>query len=166
MREAATAEVEVKDIDFEVFRLLLEYLYTGHVTVTPRLAAPLLLAAERYMVYSLQHDCVRAFVSELSSASLWEAMALADNLHIMPPPVDTLLAAADALVPALVLREAVIDYLCQTDELVELVQQQEFVAHAAVIVPRLEARLETRLAFAIANAQAEGTIASDGIGEA
>ena len=33
MRESATAEVEVKDIDFEVFRLLLEYLYTGHVAV-------------------------------------------------------------------------------------------------------------------------------------
>lgn len=44
----------MKDIDFDVFRLLLEYLYTGEVVVPPRLAAQLLLAAERYMVYSLQ----------------------------------------------------------------------------------------------------------------
>ncbi|KAL3923183.1 MAG: hypothetical protein SGPRY_004305, partial [Prymnesium sp.] len=47
-------QVEVVDVDFEVFRLLLEYLYTGDVVVPPRLAAQLLLAAERYMIYPLQ----------------------------------------------------------------------------------------------------------------
>mmetsp|Transcript_79383 Transcript_79383/g.237891 ORF Transcript_79383/g.237891 Transcript_79383/m.237891 type:complete len:119 (+) Transcript_79383:144-500(+) len=110
------------------------------------------------MVYPLQHECVRSFISELSSSSLWQAMQLADNLHILPPD-SAPPAAHEAPVPALVLREAVIDFLCGTDELSELIAQPDFVAHAAVIVPRLEARLETRLAFAIANAQAEGAAA-------
>ena len=63
----------MKDLDYDVFRLLLEYLYTGEAHVPHRLAAPLLLAAERYMVYPLQHECVRSFISELSSSSLWQA---------------------------------------------------------------------------------------------
>ena len=49
MREAATAAVKVDGIQYEVFRLLVTYLYTGEAHVPPHLAAALLLACERYM---------------------------------------------------------------------------------------------------------------------
>lgn len=57
------------DIEFEVFRALIGYLYTGEAEVTPEMAAPLVLAAERYMVHALQLECVHVIVGALGTAA-------------------------------------------------------------------------------------------------
>ena len=143
MREAATAAVKVDGIQYEVFRLLVTYLYTGEAHVPPHLAAALLLACERYMVYPLQLDCATVLVQTFAPDQLWELLSVASSLHLPPPPEPP----PDQPRPAEVLRDAAVHFLCESPNLPALVAADEFARFAEEIVPRVHEVLQARLAY-------------------
>ena len=119
-------QVEVVDVSYDVFKLLLGYLYTGDADVPAELAAPLVLLAERYMVYPLQLECVRTLIANLTSPrALWETLDIASSLHL-PPPAD---APEGAAPPADELLGAAVAYFCSSHrEVAALVGAPEFAA--------------------------------------
>lgn len=151
MTEASTAVVEVVDVQYEVMHLLLEYLYMGAVEVPLSLAPQLLLAAERYMVYPLQLDCVAVLQAGLCAETIWTTFALADSLH-MPPPLPPEPGAPPAASPAELLRDACAGFLLQSEQLEQLLASDDFHVNGHDLIPRLERRLVARLA----TAQGEG----------
>ena len=143
MKEAATAAVKVEGIEYDVFRLLVTYLYTGEVHVPAHLASSLLVAAERYMVYPLQIDCAHVLVQSFGADQLWELLSVASSLHLPPPPDFPMEHAR----PADVLRDAAVHFLCEAADLPALVANDAFGAFAEEIVPRMHEILQTRLLF-------------------
>ena len=141
MREATHgAPIRVEGVAFEVFKALVAYLYTGEAEVPPHLAAPLLLATERYMVYPLQLECAHALVAEADFGpdELWQALGIAASLQLPPPPEQP----PELPSPAEVLRDAATRYVCDAaaaarPSLQALVAADEFVAYASDLVPRL-----------------------------
>ena len=133
MTETSSAVVEVVGIQYEVMRLLLEYLYLGRAHVPLSLAPELLLAAERYLVYSLQLDCVAVLQAGLCVDNLWQSFALADSLHMPPPPAEQ--GAPYASPPAELLREACVDFLLRSAQLAQLIGSDEFYACRDELVP-------------------------------
>ena len=82
MRETRTphATIVVEDVSYEVFKLLVAYLYTGEAEVPPHLASEVLLACERWMCYPLQLECAHLMVQSLCAETLW-----GDSLRIHRP---------------------------------------------------------------------------------
>jgi speckle-type POZ protein len=67
-KERCSSTVEIDDIDSQVFRQLLRYMYTG---TAPQLeedsmTEPLFLAADKYQVEGLKLSCVNRLISKLS----------------------------------------------------------------------------------------------------
>ena len=67
-KEGCSSTVEIDDIDSQVFRQLLRYMYTG---TAPQLeedsmTEPLFLAADKYQVEGLKLSCVNSLISKLS----------------------------------------------------------------------------------------------------
>lgn len=59
MRETSEKEITIQNISYEVFRAVLEYLYSGRVRVTQgRLAVDLLKAADMFRIDGLRNLCV------------------------------------------------------------------------------------------------------------
>ncbi|KAL1500249.1 hypothetical protein AB1Y20_012917 [Prymnesium parvum] len=57
MRETSQAEIEVPDVELEVFRKLLEHLYTDTEEIPQEIALPLFAAADRFGVERLRRLC-------------------------------------------------------------------------------------------------------------
>ena len=145
MREAtSSAAIQVEGISYDVFRLLVSYLYTGEVDVPPHLAAPLLLAAERYMVYPLQLECAHTLVQQaLNNDNLWEMLSVAASLSLPAPPEQPPEPS-----PSEVLRDAAVQFLCDGGaDLPRMVGADEFVSFAEELIPRIHELLHARLTF-------------------
>ena len=145
MREAtSSAAIQVEGISYDVFRLLVSYLYTGEVDVPPHLAAPLLLAAERYMVYPLQLECAHTLVQQaLNNDNLWEMLSVAASLSLPAPPEQPPEPS-----PSEVLRDAAVQFLCDGGaDLPRMVGADEFVGFAEELIPRIHELLHARLTF-------------------
>ncbi|GBG28284.1 Kelch domain-containing protein 10 [Hondaea fermentalgiana] len=66
MREDLAKVIELPDIQYDVFRAVVEYLYTDAVEVTPELAVPLLVASERYILPRLKSLCEVAIFKSIT----------------------------------------------------------------------------------------------------
>ena len=157
MRETAdkATAISVEGISYDVFRLLVAYLYTGEAQVPPHLASALLLACERYICYPLQLECALVMVQSLSADTLWEMLSVGAALQLPPPTEEQQGGAAPDLEdsepgvarsPVEVLRDAVVRFFCESGELPRLAGADEFAMFAEDLVPRLHEVVRARMA--------------------
>lgn len=80
MRETASGEIEVPDVDPDAFRGLLEYLYGG---VRPKsmdkIAMNLFVIADKYGLMNLRDICESSIISNLGAGTVVDALVLADK---------------------------------------------------------------------------------------
>ena len=80
MRETASGEIEVPDVDPDAFRGLLEYLYGG---VRPKsmdkIAMNLFVIADKYGLMNLRDICESSIISNLGAGTVVDALLLAEK---------------------------------------------------------------------------------------
>ncbi|KAL8092696.1 hypothetical protein AgCh_034812 [Apium graveolens] len=65
-REREAKDIEISDIKWEVFELMIRYIYVGSVHVTLNVAYDLLEAADKYHLDGLKHQCEHFIAQDLS----------------------------------------------------------------------------------------------------
>lgn len=80
MEERKHNRVEISDVDHEVFREMLRFIYTGKAANLERMADDLLAAADKYALERLKVMCEEALCTNLSTENSAEVLILAD-LH-------------------------------------------------------------------------------------
>ncbi|XP_047084824.1 BTB/POZ and MATH domain-containing protein 1-like [Lolium rigidum] len=81
----STAELEIEDMDVEVVRTLIEFIYKNRLPEKKRLletaamAERLLVAADRYMVEKLKRICEEALCKHIGMSSVADTLALAER---------------------------------------------------------------------------------------
>jgi len=84
MQEAASGVVDVKDVDADIFRRLLRFIYGGVLSQPSKeTAAPLLAAAQKYGLEPLKESCAHAIADEVTVENACEILLLADA-HACP----------------------------------------------------------------------------------
>ena len=79
--EASNRSVTVEDIEPDVFRQLLHYLYTGDADVeNEELTEPLYIAADKYQIHSLKYWCSSELSETVSNENAARLLAIA-HLH-------------------------------------------------------------------------------------
>lgn len=77
MRESLCVKIEVKDVSYDVFLAMLEFLYTDSVSdISPSIAIPLMVASEQYLLdrlKSLCQDQIRKSISVENVVSIFLA---------------------------------------------------------------------------------------------
>jgi speckle-type POZ protein len=83
MADGTTAELRVDDMDAEVFKTLLRFMYTDSPPLLE--AAPaaerLLVAADRYQLEKLKNICEEALCQHIDMSSVAATLALAERHH-------------------------------------------------------------------------------------
>lgn len=80
MEEARTSTVEVSDIDADVFKEFLRYIYTGHVEHIDRVAICLISAADKYGVLTLKSLCMESLCDNINRSTVIDILIVA-HLH-------------------------------------------------------------------------------------
>ena len=81
MEEASNQSVTIEDIEPDVFRQLLHYLYTGDADVeNEELTEPLYIAADKYQISSLRNWCSSELSETVSNENAVRLLAIA-HLH-------------------------------------------------------------------------------------
>jgi len=81
MREASAAEVDVPDVPLEVFRKLLEHLYTDTDAIPSEIALPLFSAADRFGVERLRQLCIARIQADMDVDSACTILSVAAEHH-------------------------------------------------------------------------------------
>ena len=88
MKEAATGEVEIEDVQPDIFKQLLHYIYSGRLStpLTETTAQPLFVAADKYDINDLKEECVFFLltcvrVDNAISLFVWAHLHSVDELH-------------------------------------------------------------------------------------
>jgi hypothetical protein len=84
MKESTQTEVSLEDMSYDVFRALLEHLYTDRVDVTSEIALELFAAADFLGVEQLKSICVSKIESELSVDTVCHTLTVADKHSATP----------------------------------------------------------------------------------
>lgn len=65
--EATTGQVDISDIEFEVFKELLHYIYSGRIEkpLTQEMAQSLFVAADKYEIVDLKDECSEIVISNM-----------------------------------------------------------------------------------------------------
>jgi speckle-type POZ protein len=80
-----TAELQIEDMDVEVVRTLIEFIYKNRLPEKKRLletaamAERLLVAADRYMLEKLKRICEEAMCKHIGMSSVADTLALAER---------------------------------------------------------------------------------------
>lgn len=80
MEERKQNRVEIADVDHEVLREMLRFIYTGRATCLDKMADDLLAAADKYALERLKVMCEEALCTNLSIDNVADTLILAD-LH-------------------------------------------------------------------------------------
>ena len=82
MQESKTGKVDIKDVQPEIFKQLLHYIYSGRIStpLTEYTARPLFVAADKYDVEDLRNECVVFLLSSIRIDNAISLMVWA-NLH-------------------------------------------------------------------------------------
>lgn len=73
--------IEIDNCSYEVFALLLRFLYTGKVHITPDIAQELLRASSFYHVFELQKRAEHFLANEIRVDNVVDLLTLADECH-------------------------------------------------------------------------------------
>ena len=79
MKENQQNRVTIEDIDYDVLREMLAYIYTGKSRNMEKMASDLLVAADKYNVTGLKEKCEVALCSALTTENAVDLLALADT---------------------------------------------------------------------------------------
>lgn len=80
MEESKKNRVEINDVDPEVFKEMMRFIYTGKAPNLDKMADNLLAAADKYALERLKVMCEEALCSSLSVENVADTLVLAD-LH-------------------------------------------------------------------------------------
>ncbi|KAJ0411469.1 hypothetical protein ATCC90586_008518 [Pythium insidiosum] len=75
------AMIEIDNCSFEVFSILLRFLYTGKVNITPDIAQELLRASSFYHVFELQKRAEAFLAGEIRVENVVDLLTLAEECH-------------------------------------------------------------------------------------
>nr|XP_042903336.1 speckle-type POZ protein B-like [Parasteatoda tepidariorum] len=82
MMENQTGVVDIPDVESEVLRSFVEYLYTDIFSNTDfDHVLNLLLAADKYQVNSLKERCSKILISKISTENIYEVISVADLVN-------------------------------------------------------------------------------------
>jgi len=81
MKESISGVINIQDIEPEVFKDLLDFIYTGSAPNIEENAQDLLIAADKYDLELLKTCCEKEFTSTLAMDNLMEYLKLADWTH-------------------------------------------------------------------------------------
>ncbi|CAH8389933.1 unnamed protein product [Eruca vesicaria subsp. sativa] len=83
-KERNAQNVEIPNISWEVFELMMRFIYTGRINITKHLAQDLLVAADQYLIEGLKRLCEYTIAQDIC----------VDNIPIMYDLADTFNASA------------------------------------------------------------------------
>ncbi|KAJ4877746.1 hypothetical protein Rs2_42764 [Raphanus sativus] len=83
-KERNAQNVEIPNISWEVFELMMRFIYTGRISITKHLAQHLLVAADQYLIEGLKRLCENTIAQDIC----------VDNIPIMYDLADTFNASA------------------------------------------------------------------------
>ncbi|XP_071033417.1 speckle-type POZ protein B-like [Parasteatoda tepidariorum] len=82
MKENQTGVVDIPDVESEVLRSFVEYLYTDIFSNTEfEHVLNLLLVADKYQVNSLKERCSKILISKISTENIYEVISVADLVN-------------------------------------------------------------------------------------
>ncbi|KAI6683713.1 hypothetical protein NL676_029626 [Syzygium grande] len=79
--EKDATSIEIPNIRWEIFELMLRFMYSESVEVTPDNAQELLKAADQYLIEGLKQLCERAIGQELSMETISTIYELSNDFH-------------------------------------------------------------------------------------
>eukprot|EP00252_Welwitschia_mirabilis_P019885 TRINITY_DN4718_c0_g1_i2.p1 TRINITY_DN4718_c0_g1~~TRINITY_DN4718_c0_g1_i2.p1 ORF type:complete len:262 (+),score=45.97 TRINITY_DN4718_c0_g1_i2:115-900(+) len=80
-REKDASDIEIPNISWEVFELMMRYIYTGTVDIPAGLAQDLLMAADQYLLESLKRLCETCIGKDLTVENLGSTFDLVESYH-------------------------------------------------------------------------------------
>ncbi|OVA12569.1 BTB/POZ-like [Macleaya cordata] len=82
-REKDARDIEIPNIRWEVFELMMRFIYTGSVDVTLDIAQDLLRAADQYLLEGLKRLCEYAIAQDISLENVSNMYELSESFHAM-----------------------------------------------------------------------------------
>jgi hypothetical protein len=82
-REKEAKDIEIPNISWKVFELMMRCIYTGTVEVTPDVAQDLLRAADQYLLEGLKRLCEYAIAQDLTVENVANVYELAEAYHAL-----------------------------------------------------------------------------------
>ncbi|KAF7146164.1 hypothetical protein RHSIM_Rhsim04G0204900 [Rhododendron simsii] len=82
-REKDARDIEIPNIRWEVFELMMRFIYTGSVDVTLNIAQDLLRAADQYLLEALKRLCEYTIAQDISSDNVSNMYELSDAFHAL-----------------------------------------------------------------------------------
>jgi hypothetical protein len=82
-REKDARDIEIPNIRWEVFELMMRFIYTGSVDVTLDIAQDLLRAADQYLLEALKRLCEYTIAQDISSDNVSNMYELSDAFHAL-----------------------------------------------------------------------------------
>eukprot|EP00658_Telonema_sp_P-2_P081599 TRINITY_DN840_c0_g1_i8.p1 TRINITY_DN840_c0_g1~~TRINITY_DN840_c0_g1_i8.p1 ORF type:complete len:435 (-),score=74.19 TRINITY_DN840_c0_g1_i8:272-1576(-) len=119
MREAQPgALIPIEGMRYNIFCELMEFVYTGRVSISPESdAAELMLAADQFLVTKLQVHCVQVLAKSLSTENVWNTLKIAHQCNLAAE-------MGEPRSPGDMLKDACICYLIQN--MASVIDTQEF----------------------------------------
>ncbi|KAG9457923.1 hypothetical protein H6P81_002431 [Aristolochia fimbriata] len=82
-REKDARDIEIPNIRWEVFELMMRFIYTGSVDVTLDIAQDLIRAADQYLLEGLKRLCEYAIAQDISLENVSSMYELSEAFHAM-----------------------------------------------------------------------------------
>uniref|UniRef100_A0A5B6YH22 Putative ARM REPEAT PROTEIN INTERACTING WITH ABF2 n=1 Tax=Davidia involucrata TaxID=16924 RepID=A0A5B6YH22_DAVIN len=82
-REKDARDIEIPNIRWEVFELMMRFIYTGSVDVTLDIAQDLLRAADQYLLEGLKRHCEYTIAQDISLENVTSMYELSEAFHAM-----------------------------------------------------------------------------------
>ncbi|GMI71933.1 ARM repeat protein interacting with ABF2 [Hibiscus trionum] len=82
-REKDARDIEIPNIKWEVFELMMRFIYTGSVDVTLEIAQDLLRAADQYLLEGLKRLCEYTIAQDISLDNVSSMYELSEAFHAM-----------------------------------------------------------------------------------
>ncbi|KAK0607653.1 hypothetical protein LWI29_018177 [Acer saccharum] len=83
-REKDARDIEIPNIRWEVFELMMRFIYTGSVDVTLDIAQDLLRAADQYLLEGLKRLCEYTIAQDISLENVASMYELSEAFHAIP----------------------------------------------------------------------------------
>ncbi|CAL9230111.1 unnamed protein product [Arabidopsis halleri] len=80
-KERNAQNVEIPNIRWEVFELMMRFIYSGRINITKHLAKDLLVAADQYLLQGLKRQCEYTISQEICLDNIPEMYELADTFN-------------------------------------------------------------------------------------
>uniref|UniRef100_A0A7N0ZQL4 BTB domain-containing protein n=1 Tax=Kalanchoe fedtschenkoi TaxID=63787 RepID=A0A7N0ZQL4_KALFE len=80
-REKSASDVEIPNVKWDVFELMMRYIYTGHVNVSSSVAQDLLVVADQYLIDGLKKLCESAIAKDICFDNLEQFYELSETFN-------------------------------------------------------------------------------------